>query len=157
MTDENSEYQLPDGSDSSEDSEGSSTPEPTEPNEPTNDIDKLFEPIDEDRLSLLPPEVQNAARKQIADYQKAYAEEFAQSVAEGTKKATESALDIFVKDAVTAAERIVWLAASASSHSTKLAANKYILDSLRRGYVDSPDNPIGEIIKGIMAGNTIPE
>lgn len=108
-----------------------------------------------DKLAAFPPEIREQMQQQIRDYQKAYAEEFAQSVAENSKQATEKSLDLFRDEATNAANIVIWMAKHASADGVKLNAAKYILDCLRRGYVDSPTDPVSEILAGLVRGENV--
>lgn len=128
------------------------TPDTTE----TPDTDTSTEEDDSDDADPATSTAPTAesVQLQLQNYKKALEEELREKEADNAENAIGNVLEYFQKHMNEAAAQIVFLASNSTSDSTRLAANKYMIEVVRRGYAESPTDPVAAILKGLM---TVPD
>lgn len=104
---------------------------------------------------------ENSLQAQLAKYKTAIQQEFviSENHQEGldTASITEKTKEMLTHAVPVAVQQIVYLVQYADKETTQLAAAKYVLDyALGKGKLDSPDDPIADLIKqmGAAPSNT---
>jgi hypothetical protein len=98
------------------------------------------------------PEDPNSLQAQLAKYRQAIEQEFviSENHQEGldTASITEKTKEMLTHAVPIAVQQIVHLVQFAEKETTQLSAAKYVLDyALGKGKLDSPDDPIADLIK----------
>lgn len=97
-------------------------------------------------------------QQKLQDYQAALQQEFAESNREDQtgEHVVGNTLEYFQKNVPLACAQIVYLAQHSTSDATKLSAAKYVIDRVFKGFVDSPEDPVKQILKSLMQGEPAP-
>lgn len=103
-----------------------------------------------DNSDELDPLTRESLQAELKRYQDAYKQEFDIAQAEKPENVIDNTLEFFQKNVSVAAAQIVWQAQNSTSDATRLAASKYIIERVFKGAVDSTNDPIREILKGLM-------
>lgn len=97
-------------------------------------------------------------QQELQDYRRALEQELTIQSDKDPDNNYTNALEFFRKQIPIAAAQIAHLAQFSTSDSTRLAANKYMIEAVRRGFVESPEDPVADILKKIMKiPDSIPE
>lgn len=117
-----------------------------------NNSDMPIDPDSESSEDLTQAKLQEKLRL----YQQAYKEEFELAEKEHPEQTIENTLDYFKKNVPMACAQIVWLMENSTSDATRLAAGKYVIDRVFKGMVDSPEDPVRDILAALMKGEDEP-
>lgn len=112
--------------------------------------DVPLEPGDE-----LTPQQRASMEKELQAYQQALESEFNIAQEKHPEETVENTLNFFKGHVPMACAQIAWLMQNSTSDSTRLAAGKYIIDRVFKGMVDSPEDPVKDILSKLMAGESI--
>lgn len=98
-------------------------------------------------------------QRQLNEYQAALESEFAESQKEKSDnhgaEAITNTLEYFEKHVPLACAQIIWLSQHSTSDSTRLSANKYVIDRVFKGFVESSTDPVTAILNKLLKGESI--
>jgi hypothetical protein len=101
-------------------------------------------------------EVQGRLREKLDNYTKALAEEFEENQKEKPEEVIENTLEFFKGHVPTACAQIVHLMNHSTSDAVRSANAKYIIERVFKGAVDSPTDPVKDILAGLMKQDPAP-
>jgi len=107
-----------------------------------------------DDLPELDPITAESLQAELRRYQQAYKEEFDQAQEAHPEQTIDNTLEFFKNNVPMACAQIVWLMENSTSDSTRLASSKYVIDRVFKGMVDSPEDPVRDILAALMKGET---
>lgn len=103
-------------------------------------------------MSDMSEEDRETLNNELQKYQKALESEFETKQKEQPEHVVENTLEYFQGHVPNACAQIIFMMQHSTSDATRLAASKYVIDRVFKGMVDSPEDPVKEILKKLMAG-----